>query len=225
MTKLKNPKSSGFRISELEFESQSGQSLIETIMAIFILTTGLSSGLALAVFSFGAASDISEKIVATGLAREGVEGVRRRRDSNWIAGSLGSCSGLGTGQQCYSTWLTQSYNITGSTGGIAERLVFNPTTNGPKWNLDFGTDYRLYQQLDGGLNHSSAGTQTHFFRKITLIYYSTSFPYDATSPLVLVRSAVWWHGKRCAAITDLTDPSQTNCKIITEEYLTNWRTY
>ena len=63
---------------------QAGQTLIETIVALFVMTTGLSSGLALATFAFGSSSDISEKITATGLAREGIEITRRMRDSNWL---------------------------------------------------------------------------------------------------------------------------------------------
>ena len=195
-------------------------------MAIFILTTGLASGLALAIFSFGAASEISEKIVATGLAREGIESVRRMRDSNGISGSLTSCADLGSGQQCYQSWLTERYNITGSAGsGIFYRLQFNPTSGSNKLTLENNSNYRLYQQSAGALNHTPSGQPTTFFRKITIIYDSTSSPYSAGSPLLLVRSAVWWHGKKCPAITDLNNPSETSCKIISEEYLANWRNY
>jgi len=205
---------------------ENGQSLIETIMAIFILTTGLASGLALAVFSFGAASDISEKITATGLAREGIESVRRMRDSNWMAASLSDCADLGSGQKCYPTWLNQTYNILGSAGsGIDYRLNFNPASGGNKWTLQNNPSYRLYLNSAGALDHNPAGSQTNFFRKVTIINQDSGSPYSAQSPLLLVRSSVWWHGKNCAAITDLTNPSQTNCKIISEEYLTNWRNY
>lgn len=107
-------------------ENQQGQSLIETIVAIFVLTTGLVSGLALAIYSFGASSDILERITATGLAREGVEVVRRMRDSNWLADTLSDCE---NGQKCYEDWLDETYDITKTSGqGRVIRLFFDPLT-------------------------------------------------------------------------------------------------
>ncbi|TSA45720.1 hypothetical protein D4R52_01905 [bacterium] len=209
--------------------SQSGQTLIETIVAIYILTTGLASGLALAIYSFSATADVSEKLVATGLAREGVETIRRMRDSNWKAGALSTCPDLGANQKCHADWLNRAspgYNISGSASGIAYRVAFDPITqNVAKWTLDSGTDYRLYQQADGAYNHNAAGTATDIFRKVTIIYQSSSGDYSAASPLVLVRSAVWWWGRNCPRINDLNSPADSQCKIISEEYLTNWRDY
>lgn len=200
----------------------SGQSLIETIVAIFVLTTGLAAGLALAIFVFGASSDIIKRITATGLAREGAEVVRRMRDSNWLEDTLTNCSG----QQCFSEWLEKTYDIEGTPSGKDYRMVFDPTSNSSKWDLDSGTDYRLYlQPSNQGYNHNTSGSATNFFRKITIILQDTNSPYSATSPLLLVRSSVWWHGKNCPSITNLTNPSQTPCKIIIEENLTNWKNY
>lgn len=207
----------------LPTSSQRGQSLIETIMAIFILTTGLASGLALAIFAFGSSSDITARIAATGLAREGIEAVRRMRDSNWLMDPLADC---GSGQFCHPNWLTRTYNIHGSAAGIAYRVVFNPGSTTNRWTPDNLTDYRLYTQAGGGLSHNSGGAlATSFFRKIIITYQNTSAPYSATSPLVRITSTVWWWGKRCAPITDYNGPADTNCKITTEEYLTNWKNY
>ena len=210
---------------------QAGQTLIETIVALFVMTTGLSSGLALATFAFGSSSDISEKITATGLAREGIEITRRMRDSNWLAGSLTSC---GSSQFCYDTWLTAPYNFSVPGGAADARIDFDPTSqNGNKWTfaltpgLPPGNYYQLFEQPAGGLGHNAGGgaTATNFYRKIRVVYQDTSAPYSAANPLVLVRSSVWWHGKNCPGITDLANPGDTPCKIITEEYLTNWKNY
>lgn len=209
---------------------QSGQSLIETVTAIFILTTGLSAGLSVAVYSFGASSDVTEKIAATGVAREGIESVRRARDSNWL--TAGNPSDCGGGVLCYPAWLTSPYDIS-VPGGIAGsardfRLVFNPGSSSNKWTLTPAVgnpDYRLYVQSGGGLSHTSSADATNLFRKITLTYESASSPYTFTSPLVRVRSAVWWQGRGCPNITDLVNLTDTNCKIVSEEYLTNWKNY
>ena len=212
------------RVSSFKFQ-ENGQTLIETIVAIFIMTTGLSSGLALAVYSFGASTEIAEQIVATGLAREGIEAARSFRDSNWMAGTLTDCGG---GQLCYATWLGGAvdggvYRVAFDSQSSASKLTFDPT---PYSGINH---YRLYEQAAGGFSHNPLGghaTRTNFFRKLSVIVESTSGDYTAISPLVLVRTSVWWYGKRCNnSLTDLTDPSQTSCKIITEEYLTNWRNY
>lgn len=203
-----------------------GQSLIETIIAIFVLVTGLSAGLSLAIFAFGSSSDIAEKIVATGLAREGTEAVRRMRDSNWLWGSRNSqltdCAELGSGQLCYRNWLTSPYNIRGTRDGTDYRLVFDPAASGNKWTLDNGAAYRLWNQDGAALSHFGS-TATNYYRKLTVINQNTDDP--ALETHVLVRSVVWWHGKGCTTITNFSAPSDTNCKIITEEYLDNWRNY
>lgn len=208
-----------------------GQSFIETIVAIFVLITGLSAGLALSVVSFGASSDITEKITAIGLAREGIEAVRRMRDSNWLAGMLVSCPDLDNDQFCYTTWLSgPPYDIQGASGaGLDYRLFFDPASSANKWVLspaNAASDYRLYLQASGGLSHTATNAEgLNYFRKIKIIYADTASPYSVSSPLVLVRSVVWWHGKNCPSNTDFVNPSDTTCKIISEEYLTNWKNY
>src|SRR3989344_2406253 len=76
-----------------KYEKEKGQTLIETVVALFVLTTGLTAGLSLAIYSFSTTTEISRKIIATGLAREGIEVARRQRDSNWLAGTLSDCGG------------------------------------------------------------------------------------------------------------------------------------
>ena len=210
-----------FRYSNFGF-SQSGQTLIETVVALFILTTGLAAGLTLAIYSFSSSSVSSNKVIASALAREGLDAVRRLRDSNWLAGTLSDCGG----EICYSSWLTAPYNISGSVSGVEYQMVFNPTSTTNKWTLSSapsGTDMRLYIHPGSGYLHTTNSQPSQFFRKIIIIYRSTSAPYDATSPLVSVQSIVWWWDKNCPQ--ELSDPNNTTCKIVSEENLTNWKNY
>lgn len=210
-------------ILQKQFDAQSGQSLIESIVAIFVLATGLSAGIALAIFVFSASSNIADRIVATSLAREGVEVVRGMRDTNWLQDTLVPCDDVGSGQQCYANWLDFRHNISGSEGGRNYRVNFSPAGN--VWSIEQNSNYRLYRVGDA-YSHSTTGDPTNFFRKVTIVYAETSGKYSPASPLVLVRSTVWWYGRRCNnTITDLTNPDDTSCKLITEEYLTNWRNY
>ena len=198
-----------------------GQTLIETIVAIFVLTTGLAAGLGLAIYAFGASSEIVERITATGLAREGIEVIRSKRDSNWLAGTLSDC---GDGQRCYTTWLN---GIAGAAGGHIYKPAFLSNNPGNKWNIvdKASGDFRLYRQADGTFSLTgSPNPPTPFFRKIFIVNWATDGMGNTSQ--VLVRSVVWWSGKNCAAIADYNPPTlTTNCKVVTEEILTNWKNY
>src|SRR5579864_7113651 len=87
-------------------QKQSGQTLIETVVAIFVLVTGLITAASLAISSFQSTDLASKQIIATALARQGVEAVKNIRDSNWQNGTLADCSGtMSSGQFCYANWL------------------------------------------------------------------------------------------------------------------------
>jgi len=64
--------------------NQAGQSLMEMLIAIFILIVALTATIVLVVTSINAGRDSINKLIATNLAREGVEVVRNIRDGNWI---------------------------------------------------------------------------------------------------------------------------------------------
>jgi len=58
--------------------------LIETIVAVFIIVVGLVAVIALGIFSFSVSLLIKERATATDLGREGLEVIRSIRDSNWL---------------------------------------------------------------------------------------------------------------------------------------------
>lgn len=66
------------------YKNQNGQTLVETVAAVFILAMGISSALGLAVYANSTSTNITKQIIATGLAREGVEAVKSMRDTNWL---------------------------------------------------------------------------------------------------------------------------------------------
>ena len=63
-----------------------GQGLMEMIVAIGVITTGLVTILALAASSLSGAKESEARTVALSLAREGIEVVRNIRDGNWLGG-------------------------------------------------------------------------------------------------------------------------------------------
>jgi type II secretory pathway pseudopilin PulG len=207
------------------FKKNSGQTLIETIVAIGLLTTGIIGGLSLAITAQGAAEDILNQIIATNLAREGVEVVRNIRDTNWIigahAGLLTTCPGIGPDQECYTNWGDyfppdpDPRNFT---------VEFTPGTNA--WTLaeNFDPNFRLYKHPNGLYRHTSAGGSPTIYYRAIILDYDIAAPFD-TSPALGVQSIVWWNGKQCPTVTQLSDTGLTLCKIIVEDVLTNWRNY
>ena len=65
-----------------KFPRNKGQTLIETLAAVFILVMGVSASVGLAIYAFNTSGGVVKQIIATGLAREGLEAVRNMRDSN-----------------------------------------------------------------------------------------------------------------------------------------------
>ncbi len=193
--------------------------MVETIVAIGLLTTGIVGGLSLAIYAFSASDRSLNQIVATNLAREGVEAVRNIRDSIWTSGTLQDCSAaLGSGQQCYQPWPAI---ISGYVSPRSYQIAFQPSTNQWSAAVVSGTAYRLYyDQAQGLYLHSGSGNYI-YSRRVDLVS-DTVAPFSAGNPRLLVRSNVWWRGKNCP---DVTDPAATTCKIVVEEYLTNWKNY
>lgn len=64
--------------------NRAGFSLVETLVAVAILTTGLTAALSLLSFTLRTVQVTSNALVAAHLAAEGVEVIRNIRDENWL---------------------------------------------------------------------------------------------------------------------------------------------
>ncbi len=65
------------------YKDNRGQSLVELLVALFILIVAITATIVLIVTSINAGRDSRDKLVGTNLAREALEIVRNIRDSNW----------------------------------------------------------------------------------------------------------------------------------------------
>jgi Tfp pilus assembly protein PilV len=65
---------------------QRGQTLIELMAAVFVITTGLLGVLGLTTANVRSETTAVMRLTAFNLAREGVEFARNMRDSNWLSG-------------------------------------------------------------------------------------------------------------------------------------------
>lgn len=223
-------------------KTQQGQTLIETLVAAFILVMGITAALTLATFSLGATTGIKNKAVAIGLAREGIEVVKNLRDTNWLRATLSQdCYDFYSGQlaaYCYKDWLNpQAFpgsDIAGSPEGRTFYLDYSLGADIPwrlvetskAYGLNFSPDpnkYGVYYYTNGGI--SALEGDSGFARKVTIT--SDNFePFNQENdlgPRLKVTVDVWWSDKECPMTQDLDNSS--TCKVRLETYLTNWKNF
>ncbi len=232
--------------------NQQGQTLVETVVAIFIMVMGVTSALGLAIYSLNASTSISKQIIAVGLAREGIEVLKNMRDTNWLRDTLEEdCYDYVTqtkSASCYASWL----NPTGGTN-----YNIDPPSDLKTYSIEYDGSNELMWELNNetiqqvskyALNYDptaanglyfpspSGGASSDFFRKITLEKVSDTgpFPYSSDAPtyryaVLKVTSQVWWKDKNCPIRSggDVPDyqTTDTKCLITLNTYLTNWKNY
>lgn len=174
-----------------QIKNQKGQTLIETVIAIFILISGITAALGLAIFAFTSSQNIASQMIAVGIAREGIEVVKNMRDTNWLQDLLNNTcynpkTGLNNDADCYPNWLSEQFDINpiGNPGSEYFKLRIENTAN--YWDLNnenclpscrFGLNFDsnisgpnfwgFYTFSGSGVTHTSATSD--FARKITLV--------------------------------------------------------
>jgi type II secretory pathway pseudopilin PulG len=235
-----------------KYHNQSGQTLVETVVAIFIMVMGITSALGLAIYSLNASTSISKQVIAVGLAREGIEVIKNMRDTNWLRDTLDSdCYDYPTATKsasCYAKWLNPTggtnYNIDPPSDTKTYSIEYDGS-NELMWELNpesvqLNSKYALNYDstASNGLYFpsSSGSASSDFFRKITLQKVSNGgpSPYNADAPayryaVLKVTSQVWWKDKNCPNRADNAVPdyqtTDTKCLITLNTYLTNWKNY
>ncbi len=211
--------------------------MIETLVAIFILTMALTSALGLVIYAFSRSAVSQSEIIATNLAREGIDVIRMMRDSNWLASDaknnggyeLQSCTDIpGGAKPCYPKAYNQvppynSYDIPAGN----RRVRFNPVTKA--WSTDGTANYNLTLRADGIYEHQNlANTKFARMVNISFVFGGAFAPNNNNSNgQLVIRSVVAWRDKNCPSFAAGQDLLALNssCKIILEESLTNWKDY
>lgn len=139
------------QVSNRVTSDQRGQTLVEVIFGIVAITTALASFLSLTVLVTRAERVDRSRVIASQLAREGIELVRGLRDSAWLADQPWHDTFRGSNGD---TTATVGY---GTLGGDI-RLSFTPNT---------AAEALLFNH-DGVWTHDSGGTATGFSRLVTL---------------------------------------------------------
>ena len=124
-----------------------GETLLETIVAITVLSMILVSVFSLLTQALSANQDIKNRVIALSHAREGIEGVRNIRDTNWLRFS---------GDR-RNKWLCKDDTCTASFSGTSYHSLSYSAQN---YSLGTGSS----DAMDS--NHQIGSTG--FYRQITL---------------------------------------------------------
>ncbi|MDD5342629.1 MAG: prepilin-type N-terminal cleavage/methylation domain-containing protein [Patescibacteria group bacterium] len=104
--------------------NQKGFSLLEVVVAIFVIMVGLVAGLVLIYSSTKAAGSSKSELLASNLAREVIEVVRNERDSNWLEIDSGVDVEWDAGLQ--------------GAGNIYEAILHFNDTGDMGWTINYG---------------------------------------------------------------------------------------
>jgi len=115
-------------------KNHKAQGLLESIIAIGIIISGIVGSLSLSIQNQTSLKDARGRLLAVNLAREGVEVARNIRDTNWL-----SCE-IAEGVLSCNNW-DDSFS---AGADITAVPVFDPLTN--SWILDFDAE-----SIDGDL--------------------------------------------------------------------------
>jgi len=181
-----------------------GFTLIEVIIAIFLVTIGITATLLLITKTLGAMSLSFSQLKAAYLAQEGVEVVRNIRDTNWIQDlkwhnslSIGNCKPVGDQQ-----------------GQCPINYIINYDSTEPITETYDEVDYQLYLLNVGGTDFykhdlTGMGTPTIFKRHIEISYLED--PLWSKITFMQVKSIVTWEAKG------------KDYEIIVEDHLYDWK--
>ena len=199
-------------------KSRRGETLVEVLVALMLLVVGALG--ALRLFGMAAVNNelTKERVIATNLAREGLEAVRSTRDTNWLrfAGERRKCWNNIEAAQClddnddgvpnqpivhqqqYRAEVGANFRWSlvpvGAAGVVGDRLNLRNEINGRD------TDYQLKLDANDLYNHAG-GTDTHYFREIYTEYLNdTATAESVVSPressnVLRVTSRVEWYDR------------------------------
>ncbi len=140
---------------------QSGQSLIEAIIAIGIIVVGLFSIWALFMSNNFSEQESETRILASNLAREGIEAVKNIRDTDWLKRDENIQNASNAvwlwDQNTSSTELTYNY-------GIVQNLFVNDYVYIASTSGETDSANKLYLRSDGFYDHNLTGSSTPYSR-------------------------------------------------------------
>jgi len=179
--------------SKIKFKSGVGFTIVELIIAIFILSFSIfgvyNAFSTVIVLTHGA----SDRFIAAYLAQEGLEIIRNIRDNNWISGQSNWRQGLDVCDEGCEADYTTGTDVPGASS-------LEP------WSME-GNFLKINDS--GFYDYSNGSPNSKFKRKITTTFLGNY--------IVKVSVLVTWEEK-----PTILNPSATQGSIEAEETLYNW---
>jgi len=169
--------------------------LVEVIMALFILTTGLLGIMRLAALNLSTSMDSRDEIIAATLAQEGLELVYNVKDNNSAnyATTLNDFKYFSTSNNCKIDRLYVYGNTIDCTGG----------------------SYQLNYIAGTGFVHTGGLSGTKFFRRITITDSGTNKIITAYTSWNNAPPAVAAPGANCKTTCNISATSKCACAQMT----------
>lgn len=171
---------------------QQGQTIAELLIACFIILIGLAAILTASISILNTVSVSKDIVIATNLAREGLEVIRNKRDNNWLSGAIFD-DGLNFDQSCATP--PCDGNIDDSDRkSVTKILVSQNSINTTTSAIQIGTGHDQIEtcgancllKINTDIYYHTAGDKTKFSRLITLtpICNDQAFPLNNPFPTV-----------------------------------------
>jgi len=159
----------------IQLTNQTGQTIAELLVACFIILIGLAAILTASISILNTVSVSKDIVIATNLAREGLEAARNKRDNNWLAGAVfddGLNCNLPAPADCGDKKIT--------TLTINKNQIENLNDDSVLLN-NCGVACQLKIDATGLYNHT-AGNVTKFSRLITLTPICNAATFNPNPP-------------------------------------------
>ena len=187
--------------------SDTGLTLIETLLAVFIMTMAVSAMVGVSIYNFAVNNRALNQAVALNLAREGAEAVRNMRDLNWLPGpgrtGVDFCGDdtkpeyIAPDEYCYDEYRQWASSIPQPCLSGGCQVDMDLPTGGDNgwtdWRFRTDNDYSLYKNTATVSQNTftyydrQASGAPQFYRKIKLSF-NTASPYTSAHPEVFFQS-------------------------------------
>ena len=194
----------------------SGETLLELVIAITILTMVLASAFSVLIQASATNENSIKRVGALNIAREGIEAVRNIRDTNWLKYSGDRrakwlcLDTITTPNACEgdSTSLIEAglyrVNFSDEQGRYFLEKTAETLTEKKVFPVE---EFRLYQTIGGRISHVTSDTTLPFYRQIELVPEETYLNDTCTNAgcpqdvrlRVLVR-VQWMDGKKISSL-------------------------
>jgi len=146
--------------------SEYGFTIMEVLAVIFIISVALVGSIGVVLQNVRLQERSKNSLIALGLAQEGMELTKNKRDNNFLQGRFWY-EGFLDNSACVNCMASTSFVIHLDNSGSSSTIEIDNTVSQLQ-------DARFYLDSDGFYTHVNTSTSTNFFRLIKADYFITA---------------------------------------------------